>query len=206
MPRPASDLGPRIVVAARKRFLTDGVDGASLRNIARDAGTNIGMIYYYFPTKDELFMAVLEAIYPQLLEDLTRALDGKQSVEDRLTALFVRFGQVSDDELEVMRIIVREVLVSSKRLGSVMERFMRGHAPLVIMTLADGVLSGKLDGGIHPAVLAVSTFALAMFPQMLRRLAGPKLPSGLEIPGGEQLSRALVHVLLHGIAKPDGPR
>jgi AcrR family transcriptional regulator len=45
MARPASDIAPRIVHAARERFLFEGVDGASLRNIAKDAGTNIGMVY-----------------------------------------------------------------------------------------------------------------------------------------------------------------
>ena len=57
MARPKSDIEPRIIHAARRRFLEDGVDGASLRKIAREAGTNIGMIYYYFPTKDDLFLA-----------------------------------------------------------------------------------------------------------------------------------------------------
>jgi AcrR family transcriptional regulator len=201
MPRPASDLGPRIVRAARQRFLTDGVDGASLRNIARDAGTNIGMVYYYFPTKDELFMAVVEDIYPKLLEDLTRAMDPKKSLEERLQALFIRFGQVSEDELDVLRIILREVLVSSSRLKHIMERFMRGHAPLVIMTLAEGVQKGKLSDQVPPGVLVVSTFMMAVMPQIVRRLIGDKTPPGIVVPMGEEFSRQLYDVLMHGIVK-----
>ena len=46
MARPRGDIAPRILHAARKRFLVEGVDGASLRAIARDARTNKGMIYY----------------------------------------------------------------------------------------------------------------------------------------------------------------
>src|SRR4029077_6434218 len=57
MARPRSDIQPRIVRAARERFLAEGVDGASLRTIASDAGTNVGMVFYYFPTKDDLFLA-----------------------------------------------------------------------------------------------------------------------------------------------------
>jgi AcrR family transcriptional regulator len=63
MPRPKSDIDARIVAAARARFLVEGVDGASLRSIAQDAGTNVGMIYYYFPTKDDLFLGVVEDVY-----------------------------------------------------------------------------------------------------------------------------------------------
>ena len=74
MPRPRSDLAPRILAAARTRILHEGVDGASLRQIAADAGTTIGMIYYYFPTKDDVFLAVVEDVYEKLLVDVERAL------------------------------------------------------------------------------------------------------------------------------------
>jgi len=61
------------VEAAPSRFLLEGVDGASLRSIARDAGTSIGMVYYYFKTKDELFLAVIETAYRGLLVDFSAA-------------------------------------------------------------------------------------------------------------------------------------
>jgi len=201
MPRPASDLDRRIVRAARKRFLSDGVDGASLRNIARDANTNIGMIYYYFPSKDDLFLAVLEDIYPKLLADLTTVLAPERPVQERLRGLFQRFGQLSPDEHDVVRIILREVLVSSSRLTQVLDRFMRGHAPLVIQTLAEGVQSGKLRDDVPPGVLVLSTFMMALMPQVMRRQAPAELPFGMAVPEGEQLGAALVDVLLRGISK-----
>lgn len=66
MARPRGDIEPRVLEAARKRFLEQGVDGASLRKIAEDAGTNIGMIYYYFPTKEALFDG-LTAAMPEMV-------------------------------------------------------------------------------------------------------------------------------------------
>jgi AcrR family transcriptional regulator len=44
MARPRSDIRPRLLASARARFLREGVDGASLRSIAKDAATNIGMV------------------------------------------------------------------------------------------------------------------------------------------------------------------
>ncbi len=64
MARPRGDISERLVKAAREAFLTQGVDGASLREIAAEAGTSLGMITYYFPTKDDLFLAVLERSIP----------------------------------------------------------------------------------------------------------------------------------------------
>jgi hypothetical protein len=74
MPRPRSDISERVLHAAARRFLEDGVDGAAMRAIARDAGTSVGMVTYYFPTKDALFAAVVEHAYKGLLDDLGAAL------------------------------------------------------------------------------------------------------------------------------------
>jgi AcrR family transcriptional regulator len=63
MARPATDVRLRILAAARAAFEADGFDATSLRAIARGARTTIGMIYYYFPTKDALWDAVIDAVY-----------------------------------------------------------------------------------------------------------------------------------------------
>ncbi|ATQ44162.1 TetR/AcrR family transcriptional regulator [Caulobacter mirabilis] len=48
-----------ILEAARKRFAREGYDGASLREIASDAGVDAALISRYFGSKDELFMEVV---------------------------------------------------------------------------------------------------------------------------------------------------
>jgi AcrR family transcriptional regulator len=203
MPRPRSDIEPRIVHAARERFLADGVDGASLRAIAADAGTSIGMVYYYFPTKDDLFLAVVEEVYERLLADLEQALDPKRSVRERLEGLFERFGAISEEELKIVRLVVREALVSSERLERIFERFQRGHIPLVLRTLLDGFADGTFDRAHHPLVVGLSALAIAGPGQLIRRVAGARLPFG-EAPGGADLSRKLVDVLLHGVGRKGG--
>src|SRR5215204_2806001 len=105
MPRPRSDIAPRILHAARARFLSDGVDGASLRGIASDARTSIGMVYYYFASKDELFFAVVEALYEKLLKDIEAAIAPDVPVPERIERLYLRVARLSDEELLVMRLI-----------------------------------------------------------------------------------------------------
>src|SRR6266545_901848 len=105
MARPRTDIAPRILHAARARFLAEGVDGASLRAIARAAGTSIGMLYYYFSSKDDLFLAVVEEVYGALLADLARALAPDAPVEERIAALYQRIAAMSDEELSVIRLV-----------------------------------------------------------------------------------------------------
>ena len=199
MARPRSDIQPRIIKAARTRFLKDGVDGASLRRIARDARTSIGMVYYYFPSKDDLFFAVVEEIYSKLLEDWAEALAPGNPPRERLRRLYVRVGKISDDELEVLRLVLREVLVSSTRLKRLIERFQRGHLPLVFATLADGYADGTIDKAVHPSLAFLATLTLGAVPQIMRRIAGQHLPYQ-GIPEGEELSNALIDLLFRGIS------
>jgi AcrR family transcriptional regulator len=201
MARPATDIRPRLVHAARDRFLSQGVDGASLREIAGKAGTSIGMIYYYFPTKDDLFFAVVEEVYQQLLGDLEAALATGPAVRERLRALFRRIAAASAEELDVVRLVVREALVSSDRRERLLERFMRGHLPLVLRLLDEGVREGLLDPSRPLPLLLVATFALAGPPQLIMRQVGAKLGGGL-LPSGEAMADLLLEVLLGGIGKP----
>jgi len=200
MARPKSDIEPRIVNAARQRFLEDGVDGASLRNIARDAGTSIGMIYYYFPSKDDLFLAVVEEIYAKLLAQMEEAIAQESTFEARVRAIYARIGDLGHDEVDVLRLVVREAMVSSDRLERLIERFKRGHIGLMLKAAADGLGAGELDLRFHPAVMVMSTFALGIAPQMIRRIAAERM-SWLDLPAGPAFANQLVDVLLHGIAK-----
>jgi TetR/AcrR family transcriptional regulator len=199
--RPKGDIDARIVQSARTRFLTEGVDGASLRAIAKDAGTNVGMIYYYFPTKDDLFLAVVDDVYAALLDDLTVALSPEHDVQARFQRLYRRIANLSEVEFDVIRIVVREALVSSSRLRKLFDRFATGHVPLLLRTMQEGLGDGTFDPQRPlPAVFAALA-ATAIFPQLIRRRIVAELPmiAGL-VPAPEALADALLDLVLHGAA------
>jgi len=53
----------RILDAATAEFARNGLGGARVDRIAAAAGTNKRMLYYYFGSKEKLFLAVLERAY-----------------------------------------------------------------------------------------------------------------------------------------------
>lgn len=203
MARPASDIAERLLSAARARFLAEGVDGASLRAIARDAGTNLGMVYYYYPSKDALFSAVVEKVYAALLEDLAAALrDASGDTEAQLARLYARFAHLSEEEYQVVRLILREALGSSSaRLGRIFERFMRGHMPLLLETITRAHREGVLREDLPPFATMIATVALGLLPQLVRRrIAESDLPVENLLPGADALSAILLRILQHGVA------
>lgn len=201
MARPRTDIQPRLIASARKCFAESGVDGSSLREIARGAKTSIGMVYYYFPTKDELFHAVVEDVYAKLLADLQHILVADVSVEERILHLYQRMGQASDLEILTLRLIFQEMLVSPVRRARLLDRFKRGHLALVQGTLAEGIKQGRLRKDRSPPVLLLGTLAIGAVPQLVLRALGAQGGFG-QHPSGEALAKELLSMLLQGIGEP----
>ena len=199
MARPRSELRARILRAARDHFLRHGVDGASLRAIASGARTTIGMVYYYFPTKDELFLAVIEETYAGLLTALQEIVDGGGGVEQKLARTHARLWSMSDDEFATVRLVLREALVSAVRVRRISERFLRGHIPLFLGLLLEGRQGGVLRDDQPLVAQLMTIFSLAILPVLAFRVAFPAVRGKLQLPGGDELQAALQAVLLRGI-------
>lgn len=61
----------KIHESAKKRFLANGFQRASLRKIVSDAGYTLGAFYGYYDSKEELFHALVEQTANGILTALT---------------------------------------------------------------------------------------------------------------------------------------
>ncbi len=55
-----------LLAAARAEFAAKGLMGARVDEIARLAGLNKQLVYHYFGSKDDLYLAVLEGVYAEI--------------------------------------------------------------------------------------------------------------------------------------------
>lgn len=67
--RSREEKSAEIVAIAQILFLEQGYDGTTMGAIAREAGIATNVVHWYFPTKDELFVAVMDALQRKDLED-----------------------------------------------------------------------------------------------------------------------------------------
>ena len=79
-----------ILRAATKVFARYGYDGGSVEKISKAAGSYDRMIYYYFGSKEGLFIAVLEGIYRRM-DDAEAALHLDASRPVEALAAVIRF-------------------------------------------------------------------------------------------------------------------
>ena len=71
----------KIVSAAKKVFITKGMDGARMQEIADEAGINKALLHYYFRTKNKLFDKVFSIIFRDVLDVLEQAVYNELSFE-----------------------------------------------------------------------------------------------------------------------------
>ena len=79
----------QIMEGARRAFLADGFDGASMNDIARVAGVSKGTLYVYFDSKEQLFEALIREERHQQAE---RLCDFSMDDPD-MRAVLVNFGR-----------------------------------------------------------------------------------------------------------------
>lgn len=87
----------RVLDATEELMLTEGYAAVSSRSVAAKVGINAPLVHYYFPTLDDLFVAVLQRRAGRNVERLADALDAPEPLrawwtlasDPRGTALFV---------------------------------------------------------------------------------------------------------------------
>lgn len=154
-----------ILDSARDEFAQRGLAGARMDSIAARAGLNKRLIYYYFGSKDDLFLAVLERTYADIREAEQRLhLDEVEPVEAirRLVSFTWHYYL---DHPEFITLLNSENLHRATHLKR-SERIQDMNSPLV--QLLDGVLErGRREklfrSGVDPVQLYISIAALCYF-------------------------------------------
>jgi AcrR family transcriptional regulator len=76
------------ILAATERVIQEkGLARVTTREIAREAGCSEGTLYKHFVDKDALFLAVMRAYLPELVEVVQVEMAGKQTVQENLQAI-----------------------------------------------------------------------------------------------------------------------
>lgn len=101
-----------ILDSAFEEFVRNGYAGARLEDVARRLGLTKGALYLYFPSKAELFKAVVRSCVQPILADVEQLVSGfTGSTSDLLRALVdSSYRQVVENrrEREMVRLLMAE--------------------------------------------------------------------------------------------------
>jgi AcrR family transcriptional regulator len=151
--------------AAEIEFAAKGLAGARVDVIAEEAAANKRMLYYYFGSKDDLYVAVLERAYGAMRER-EKAL--KLTDLDPLEAIkrLVEFKfDYYEENPRIIPLLAAENMNEGKYLRR--SRRLRDMHLLLVDMLCDILAAGERRGVIRPSIdpfqLYVSISALSYF-------------------------------------------
>ena len=193
---PADLRSAMILASVRRAFMEKGFDGASMQDLAREAGMSVGNFYRYFPSK----AAIVEALITGDLTDLERDFSdilGSQNPMDRLrqtikrhvedslcngegrlwaeiTAVSLRKPEIAaivgQMEIALVRNLTTVFSISSGLpLTDVIDRYAAHASFVVMMVMASSMQAcdpGKQNADLTALVLRTINQTLDEIPQM----------------------------------------
>jgi AcrR family transcriptional regulator len=183
----------RILDAAVRRFAIAGYNAASVDDICAEAGVSKGAFYHHYPTKQAIFLALMQGwllmidmglgaarkdTVPETLVQMTNLLPGVfASAEDRLPMFLEFWLQASRDE-NIWKAVIAPYHHYQEQFAKLVE---------------DGITEGSLK----PVDAQVAA-------QVIVSLAVGLVLQGVLDPHGadwEKTARASMQILMNGLAK-----
>src|SRR5580704_2681309 len=192
----------RIVVAARKVFAQRGLAGARMDEIARVAGVNKALPYYYFRNKEELHRFVLETMIAQISAQIESPDVLAMEPPDRLRALVnLTFDFVLRNPA-YPRLIQREMMAARRPLHWMVVAHHRPVHKSAVKMIREGVAKGQFRD-VNPDQMVFTIFGMIMYYFAVGQLASQIWKRDIWDPRNvEQRRRAVLDFLEHGLFLP----
>ncbi|MGH7948727.1 MAG: TetR family transcriptional regulator, partial [Candidatus Binataceae bacterium] len=168
------DTRDRLLQVAQMLFAERGFRGTSLRDIARRIGIQAPSLLHHFPSKEQLYLAVLDRMFEGLENAAGALLIGRESYQDRMRNAIAAAIDYIARRPDAVRIIWKEM---SDESGVGRQLLKRRVPPLSSMAL-NFVFRGQREGEFRTEIdpfhflLSLNSITLGYFTTaaMVRRL------------------------------------
>jgi AcrR family transcriptional regulator len=196
----AADRREQILTVATALFARQGFKGTTTKEIASRAGVTEALIFRHFPTKENLYWAVIEN---KIQDNSPRArmqarLAAKGTDAEILHGLAIDILERRAKDQTLSRLL----LYSALEKHSLSHRFFRAFVSGYYGVLAEYIARRTSDGIFRPVdpVLAARGFlGMIIYHSWVQELFGGKRYEKLSV---QQVSRTLVDVWLQGVLQP----
>jgi AcrR family transcriptional regulator len=194
----------QIVDAALEEFASEGFRGATIKRIAKRAGLQShALIYWYFPSKEDLFQAVLGQRLPILQLALNPDALGDRPPEEALPQIARAYLAMADRSIaqRLLRLILPEVIRRPEMADQLGGRMIARILEVIKTYLARQVELGRLRP--HDVRASARAFVGMLLPQLGGKLLLPSLQAdGLT---DEEHIATIVAIFLRGLKPDDQP-
>lgn len=190
----------QILAVATTLFARQGFKGTTTKEIAAHAGVTEALIFRHFPSKEELYWAVIEA----KIQDNSPQERMRTRLQEKGTDAEILSGLAQDilERRAQDQTLSRLLLYSALENHGLSQRFFRSFISGYYGLLADYIERRTIEGVFRPVdpMLAARAFlGMIIYHSWVQELFGGKRYQKLSV---QQVSRTLVDVWLQGMLQP----
>lgn len=138
-----------------------GFHEARMEDIAEEAGLSKGTLYWYFDSKDEIILTILEQIFDVELGDLEVLLQQEGSVRERLLAFVRDFGRELEEMSAFLPIAYEFYAAAGRRepVRTFLRKYFRSYRETLAQLVKRGIERGEFRA-VDAEEVAISIVAL----------------------------------------------
>jgi AcrR family transcriptional regulator len=126
----------QLLDVARRVFGTSGFHAASMETVAKEAGVTKPILYDHFPSKRELYLALLDADLALLHDEVRKALEAPTGNRQRIRASFQAYFDFVDEHAEGFRLLMQETVGAESafrdRVATVRDQILSDVEDLIV--------------------------------------------------------------------------
>jgi TetR/AcrR family transcriptional regulator len=169
----------RIITAARKEFSRSGFEGSRVGAIARRAGINPSLIFYYFQNKAGLYRAVSE----QRLASYAPPFGDRTPTREEVLEWPLWLFRLTEETQDAIRQVLREGIGTERSRPPLIEEERRRESFQQQVARVRGVQrAGGLPSDLDAEHLTLLLYMLGVYPYMLPQSAHLIAGGGPEDP------------------------
>ena len=157
-----ADSRAAILRAAGHIFAEKGLEGARTEAIAAAAGVNKALLYYYFKSKDKLYLAILEGHMAEFFERASRVLASQEPTGSTLLQYVSMHFDFMSERPDYPRLIQRFMMARGRRFERLARKYFLPVSIKFQNLIERGIKSGELRAS-DSAHTAMSLVALTVF-------------------------------------------
>ena len=158
----------RILEAAAKVFMMKGKLGASMQDIADEAGINRTLLHYYFRNKDKLFDKVFDLLFARVLPAMMGIMSSNRPLLERIERFVEAYTNLLTDNPFLPVFIFQEISLNPERLAGSLREL--GVHPEEILQGFRAELEKSGMENIDPRHIMASIMGMVLFPYIGRPL------------------------------------
>jgi TetR/AcrR family transcriptional regulator len=192
------DCRENIISSAIPLFAAKGLNGVSVRDLARAAEVNLSMISYYFGGKEGLYAAVLTeqfAILGKLDEIEQMDIDTLLKFELYVRATVSRYRK----NPYLLRFYTSELTNPTACFEAIVKPAIKKVVQMLLDTFSDGLTHEKFREGLNPADTVLALAGMVNFYFLLEPATAELVDHAPE--RDEQLIRHIMDIFTRGILK-----